>query len=42
MGADADASVGMPVIYRHWSHGKQFIATEKTTAVVTWIWPMRS
>jgi stage V sporulation protein R len=26
---DAYASVGMPVIYRHWSYGKQFIATEK-------------
>lgn len=27
---DAYASVGMPVIYRHWSYGKQFIATEKS------------
>ncbi len=26
---DAYASVGMPVIYRHWSFGKQFISTEK-------------
>ncbi|MCA0177597.1 MAG: SpoVR family protein [Proteobacteria bacterium] len=26
---DAYASVGMPVFYRHWSHGKSFIATEK-------------
>ena len=26
---DAYASVGMPVIYRHWSYGKQFITTEK-------------
>src|SRR5688572_18444190 len=26
---DAYASVGMPVIYRHWSYGKQFVATEK-------------
>ena len=26
---DAYASVGMPVIYRHWSYGKQFILTEK-------------
>ncbi len=26
---DAYASVGMPVIYRHWSYGKQFISTEK-------------
>lgn len=26
---DAYASVGMPVIYRHWSYGKQFIQTEK-------------
>ncbi len=26
---DAYASVGMPVIYRHWSYGKQFIMTEK-------------
>ena len=26
---DAYASVGMPVNYRHWSFGKQFIATEK-------------
>ena len=26
---DAYASVGMPVFYRHWSYGKQFIATEK-------------
>lgn len=26
---DAYASIGMPVIYRHWSYGKQFIATEK-------------
>ncbi len=26
---DAYASVGMPVIYRHWSYGKQFIETEK-------------
>ena len=26
---DAYASVGMPVNYRHWSYGKQFIATEK-------------
>ncbi|RYF76487.1 MAG: SpoVR family protein [Comamonadaceae bacterium] len=27
---DAYASVGMPVIYRHWSYGKQFILTEKS------------
>ncbi len=27
---DAYASVGMPVNYRHWSYGKQFIATEKS------------
>ena len=26
---DAYASIGMPVNYRHWSFGKQFIATEK-------------
>ena len=26
---DAYASVGMPMIYRHWSYGKQFISTEK-------------
>jgi stage V sporulation protein R len=26
---DAYASVGMPVSYRHWSFGKQFISTEK-------------
>ena len=26
---DAYASVGMPVNYRHWRYGKQFIATEK-------------
>src|SRR5205814_807842 len=26
---DAYASVGMPVNYRHWSFGKQFIASEK-------------
>ena len=26
---DAYASVGMPVHYRHWSFGKQFIAAEK-------------
>jgi stage V sporulation protein R len=26
---DAYAAVGMPVHYRHWSFGKQFIATEK-------------
>jgi len=26
---DAYASVGMPVHYRHWSYGKEFIATEK-------------
>ncbi len=26
---DAYASVGMPVTYRHWSYGKEFIATEK-------------
>ena len=26
---DAYASVGMPVNYRHWSYGKEFIATEK-------------
>ena len=26
---DAYASVGMPVNYRHWSYGKQFIANEK-------------
>ncbi|MBO9646436.1 MAG: SpoVR family protein, partial [Pseudacidovorax sp.] len=26
---DAYSSVGMPVLYRHWSYGKQFIATEK-------------
>ena len=26
---DAYASVGMPVIYRHWSYGKQFMPTEK-------------
>ncbi|WP_137891518.1 SpoVR family protein [Ramlibacter sp. 2FC] len=27
---DAYASVGMPVSYRHWSFGKQFITTEKS------------
>ena len=27
---DAYASVGMPVNYRHWSYGKEFISTEKT------------
>ena len=26
---DAYASVGMPVNYRHWSYGKEFMATEK-------------
>ena len=26
---DAYASVGMPVNYRHWSYGKEFIATER-------------
>src|SRR6476620_4669189 len=26
---DAYASVGMPVNYRHWSFGKQFISSEK-------------
>ncbi len=26
---DAYASVGMPVHYRHWSYGKEFISTEK-------------
>jgi stage V sporulation protein R len=26
---DAYASVGMPVTYRHWSYGKEFISTEK-------------
>ncbi|MEF8698577.1 MAG: SpoVR family protein [Candidatus Accumulibacter sp. UW26] len=26
---DAYASVGMPVNYRHWSYGKEFLATEK-------------
>ena len=26
---DAYASVGMPVNYRHWSYGKEFIATDK-------------
>ena len=25
---DAYASVGMPVNYRHWSYGKEFISTE--------------
>jgi len=27
---DAYASVGMPVNYRHWSYGKEFIANEKS------------
>ena len=26
---DAYSSVGMPMLYRHWSYGKQFILTEK-------------
>ncbi|MDR7148825.1 spore cortex formation protein SpoVR/YcgB (stage V sporulation) [Hydrogenophaga palleronii] len=26
---DAYSSVGMPMLYRHWSYGKQFITTEK-------------
>ncbi|HEX5739393.1 MAG TPA: SpoVR family protein [Hydrogenophaga sp.] len=26
---DAYSSVGMPMLYRHWSYGKQFISTEK-------------
>ena len=26
---DAYASIGMPINYRHWSYGKEFIATEK-------------
>ena len=27
---DAYASVGMPVNYRHWSYGKEFIANERS------------
>ncbi|CAB1369288.1 SpoVR family protein [Denitratisoma oestradiolicum] len=27
---DAYASIGMPVLYHHWSFGKHFLATEKT------------
>ncbi|WP_310388320.1 SpoVR family protein, partial [Roseateles sp.] len=30
---DAYASVGMPVNYRHWSYGKEFIATESAWVV---------
>ena len=39
---DAYASVGMPVNYRHWSFGKQFISSERITAAATWAWPTRS
>jgi stage V sporulation protein R len=39
---DAYASVGMPVNYRHWSYGKEFIATEKNYRRGHWVWPMKS
>jgi hypothetical protein len=39
---DAYASVGMPVNYRHWSYGKEFIATERTIGAATWAWPTKS
>ena len=39
---DAYASVGMPVNYRHWSYGKEFISTEKNYRAATWAWPTRS
>jgi hypothetical protein len=39
---DAYASVGMPVNYRHWSYGKQFISTEKNYRAATWGWRTRS
>ena len=39
---DAYASVGMPVNYRHWSYGKEFISTEKNYRRGTWGWPTRS
>jgi spore cortex formation protein SpoVR/YcgB (stage V sporulation) len=39
---DAYSSVGMPVNYRHWSYGKEFLATERRYRAVIWDWPMRS
>ena len=33
---DAYASVGMPVNYRHWSYGKEFIATEKNYRITSY------
>jgi stage V sporulation protein R len=39
---DAYASVGMPVNYRHWSFGKQFMSTEKSYKRGQMGWPTRS
>lgn len=39
---DAYASVGMPMIYRHWSYGSSSSPPRRTTAAATWAWPTRS
>lgn len=39
---DAYSSVGMPVNYRHWSYGKEFLATGAATGAAIWGWPTRS
>ena len=39
---DAYASVGMPVSYRHWSYGKEFIPNEPATGAARWASPTRS
>lgn len=33
---DAYSSVGMPLGYKHWSYGKQFVLNEKITGVGRW------
>jgi stage V sporulation protein R len=39
---DAYASVGMPVNYRHWSYGKEFMAPRRTTGAARWAWLTKS
>ncbi len=39
---DAYSSIGMPLMYRHWSFGKRFAATRPTTSAACAAWPTSS
>jgi spore cortex formation protein SpoVR/YcgB (stage V sporulation) len=39
---DAYSSIGLPLLYKHWSFGKHFARDEACTGPATAAWPMRS